>query len=127
MRYRKLTADNDYQFGNGQLDFWRDVPEAVGQSAQTRLLLWLGEWYLNTASGTPWLQGALGKFSLAEADSTIQQRILGSTDEQGTPTVTGIATYESTLDPDTRSMNVQTTLDTIYGPTPLQIENYRIF
>lgn len=127
MRYRKLTADNDYQFGNGQLDFWRDVPEAVAQSVLTRLLLWLGEWYLDTTSGTPWLQGVLGKHSLPEADVTIQQRILASTDELGNPTVTNIASYESELDPDTRAMDVQTTLDTIYGPTPLQIENYRIF
>lgn len=127
MRYRKLTADNDYQFGNGQLDFYRDEPAAVGQSVMTRLLLWLGEWYLDIASGTPYLQGVLGKYSLAEADTTIQQRVLDSTDEEGTQTVTGIPQYQSQLDPNNRSMDVEMSINTIFGPTDLQIANYGIF
>ncbi len=127
MRYRKLTSDDDYQFGNGQLDFWRDVPEAVGQSAKTRLLLWLGEWYLDTSAGTPYLQGVLGKYSLAQADVTIQQRVLDSTDEQGNLTVTDIPKYFSQLDPNERAMTVEMSIDTIFGPTTLQIANYGIF
>lgn len=128
MRYRKLTADNDYSFGNGQLDFYRDEPAAVGQAAMTRLLLWLQEWYLDVTAGTPYLQGVLGKYSQAEADITIQTRVLDTTtDDATTPAVTDISKYVSSVNPDTRAMNVELAIDTIYGPTAVQIANYAIF
>lgn len=118
MRYRKLTADGDYSFGGGQLDFWRDVPEAVGQAAQTRLLLWLGEWFYNIDDGTPYMQGVFGKKSLDSANITIQDRILG------TEGLTDIQDYESEVNSDTRVMTAQMSIDTIYGPTPLAVANY---
>ncbi len=118
MRYRKLTSDNDYTFGNGQLDFYRDIPEAVAQSVKTRLLLWLGEWFLDINEGTPYMQGILGKYSKSTADITIQDRVLA------TPKVVGINNYESTLDADKRSLSVSFDLDTIYGPTKVQVSNY---
>lgn len=119
MRYRKLSPTGDYTFGNGQADFYRDQPEAVGQAVQTRLLLWLGEWFLNIEEGTPFMQGILGKYSKTEADVTIQQRILGT---QG---LTDIENYESILDADNRALSVvQCDINTIYGPTPIQVANY---
>lgn len=118
MRYRKLTADGDYSFGSGQLDFYRDIPEAPAQAAKTRLLLWVGEWFLNIDSGTPYMQAILGKHSKTTADTTIQDRILG------TEGVLDIQNYESTIDPITRQMSVSCDLDTIYGPTPLEVANY---
>lgn len=118
MRNRKLTENGDYTFGNGQLDFWRDVPEAVAQAVKTRLLLWLGEWFLNIEDGTPYMQGILGKYSKQAADVTIQDRALGT---QG---VIGITQYSSTLDVDNRSLTVTMLVDTIYGPTPVQVANY---
>lgn len=119
MRYRKLTANGDYSFGNGQLDFWRDVPEAVGQSVKTRLLLWLGEWFLNIEEGTPFMQGILGKYSKSVADTTIQDRVLDTTG------VVTILDYVSDVNPDTRVMSVTTLkVDTIYGPTAVQVANY---
>lgn len=118
MRYRKLTADGDYSFGNGQQDFYRDVPEAVGQSVLTRLLLWLNEWYLNIDDGTPYMTGILGKHSKTTADVTIQERITTTTG------ITDISNYTSVIDPQNRDMTVSVDLDTIYGPTKLQVENY---
>lgn len=118
MRYRKLTADGDYSFGNSQLDFYRDVPEAVGQSVQTRLLLWLGEWFLNVDDGTPYMQGILGKYSQQVADTTIQDRVRDTTG------VVDIENYESIKDADNRSLSVQFDLNTIYGPTSVEIANY---
>lgn len=118
MRYRKLTADGDYPFGNGQLDYYRDTPEAVGQAVQTRLQLWLGEWYLNINSGTPYMQGVLGKKSKAQADTTIQDVI------SNTQGVVGYENYESSVDANTRGMNVRFDLNTIYGPTRVEILNY---
>lgn len=127
MRYRKLDADNDYVFGNGQLDFYNNEPAAVGQAVETRLLLWLGEWYLDISAGTPYLQGVLGKYSQAQANTTIQQEVLGTTDGQGNSAVTDLSAYESQVDTDTRAMTIEMSIDTIYGPTVVQIANYTIF
>lgn len=118
MRYRKLSASGDYTFGNGQQDFYRDVPEAVGQACKTRLLLWLGEWFLDTQEGTPMMQGILGKHTLQQADITIQNRALGT---QG---LTGIQNYTSSIEPDTRGLLAEFDIDTIYGPTSVQVANY---
>jgi hypothetical protein len=118
MRYRKLGPDDDYSFGNGQLDFWQDVPEAVAQSVKTRLLLWLGEWFLNIEDGTQYMQGILGKYSQELADTTIQDRVITTTG------VTDIQNYASIKNPDTRSISVEFDIDTIYGPTPVQVNNY---
>lgn len=118
MRYRKQSPTGDYQFGASQKDLYRDEPMAVGQAAQTRLLLWLGEWFLDIEQGTPYMQGILGKHSQAEADLTIQDRILA------TEGVTNIENYESLINADNRSMSVTMTLNTIYGPTDLAIANF---
>jgi hypothetical protein len=120
MRYRKLTATGDYSFGSGQLDFWNNVPEAVGQAVQTRLLLWLGEWFLDINAGTPYMQGILGKYSQETADTVIKDQII---ETQG---MVDIADYSSTRpqDQNTRGMLVTTSIDTIYGTTSVQIANY---
>lgn len=118
MRYRKLSPDDDYTFGNGQQDFYNNEPAAVGQSVKTRLLLWLGEWYLDITAGTTYMQGILGKFSPDQANAIIQDRVI-STDG-----VTDITKYESPFDADNRALAVTFSLDTIYGPTQVQLENY---
>lgn len=118
MRYRKLDANGDYTFGNGQLDFYRDEPAAVGQSVMTRLLLWLGEWYLNIDEGTPYMQGILGKYSQSVADTTIQERVLA------TENVTDILNYESSIEPNKRDLSVTFDLDTAFGPTTVEVANY---
>lgn len=118
MRVRKLTADNDYSFGNGQLDFLRDSPEAVGQIVKTSLLLWLGEWFLNTLDGCPYLQGILGKYSEANADVVLQDYILQIQN------VTDIQNFVSSKNPDTRKLSVSMNVDTAFGPTVVQVANY---
>lgn len=118
MIYRKLSSSGDYVFGNSQLDFYRNSPEAVAQSVKTRLQLWINEWFLNVEEGTPFLQGILGKHDKELADAAIQDRVLN------TIGVTDIESYESTINPDTRFFQVQFTINTIYGPTSVEIENY---
>ena len=118
MRYRKLSASGDYVFGNGQADFYRDVPEAVAQAVKTRLLLWLGEWFLDIESGTPYMQGILGKYSLEQANVTIQERALLT---QGVRTIDN---FESSVDGETRMMTASFDVVTIYGPTEVEMENY---
>lgn len=118
MRYRKLTSDDDYTFGGSELDFYRDVPEAVGQAVKTRLLLWLGEWFLDITEGTPYMTSVLGKHSKTTADVTLQDRMLGT---QG---MVSIEEYESEIEPGNRGLSVDSTINTIYGPTTVQVANY---
>jgi hypothetical protein len=120
MRYRKLDANSDMQFGHGAGDFWHDQPEAVGQSVKTRLLLFSGEWFLDTRAGTPWggfplndlvvQQGRiLAEHTQLSRDGAIRDRIIS------TEGVSAIIAYDSFFNPDTRAFVVQATIDTIYG------------
>ena len=111
MRYRKLDADRDYSFGRGQTDFLINSPEAVAQAVRTRLDLATGEWFLNTADGTPYSSQILGNNTSAVYDTAIKERIVG------TEGVSGIVDYSSTFVPSNRSLSVSATVDTIYGTT----------
>lgn len=120
MRYRKLDANRDMQFGHGSADFWHDEVDGVGQSVMTRLLLFSGEWFLDTVAGTPWggfplndlvvQQGRiLGVHTMLSRDAAIRERILT------TEGVVNISNYGSSVDPDSRTLSVNATIDTIYG------------
>jgi hypothetical protein len=118
MRYRKLSPTGDYTWGQSLLNFWIDVPEAVGQAIQTSFLLWQGEWFLDTTVGTPWITGVLGYHSQANADTTLEDVALNV---QG---VVDIKNFQSTLDGLTRKYSCQFNVDTVYGPTTVDIQNF---
>lgn len=109
MRVRKLDKNGDRVFGNGQSDFWVNVPDGPAQCVQTRLGLYLGTWFLDITDGTPWRTKVLGKFTNATRDPVLRARILGT---QG---ILRINTYASQVQRDTRNYAVQVNLDTIYG------------
>lgn len=109
MQYRKLDSAGDYTLGSGA-DFLKNSPEAVAQAVLTRLKLWKGEWFFDTADGTPYMQDVLGKrYQRKNPDSVIKSRILG------TPGVTEITSYSSTFNGDTRAFSVTATINTAYG------------
>lgn len=114
MRYRKLSATGDYVFGGQQADFYKDVPEGVGQAVLTRLRLLRGEWFLDKTEGTPWSTEVLGKYTNGTYDAAIRQRILGT---QG---VLQITEYSSSVDTEKRALSVTATISTIYGPTTVE-------
>lgn len=103
----------DYSFGRNEDDFYINSPEAIGQACLTRLGLFQGEWFLNTADGTPWTTKVLGKYTGNTRDAVIQSRILG------TPGVLKIDSYSSSVDPTTRIFSVTIIIDTIYGQTTI--------
>lgn len=111
MRVRRLDSSGDMMLGHGNSDFYSDDPEGVAQNVKTRLQLWQGQWFLNTADGTPWLQEILGKHEAV--DMIIRNRILG------TPGVKEITEFQSVLGPESRTLSIQATLDTIYGSTEI--------
>jgi hypothetical protein len=121
MRVRQLSSTGDFTFGNGLLNFYIDTPQTVAQVVQTSLLLFLGEWYLDQTVGMPWLEGVIGKHNQATADVTVQDFILGV---QG---VVDISEYASIDSQDVRSYAAECTLDTLYGPTTLEISNESLF
>lgn len=121
MIVRQLSPTGDFTFGQSQLNFLSNSPEAVAQVVQTSLLLWLGEWYLDVTKGMPWIQGVLGKHNLATADVTVQDYILSV---QG---VTDISQYASIDQPDQRLYQATSTIDTLYGPTPVDVSNSKLF
>ena len=114
MRYRALSLSGDYTFGAGLANFLINTPAAVAQSVKTRLLLWQGQWFLDTTIGTPWLTDVLGKNTQSLYDRAIRTVILE------TIGVTSIENYSSTFDSTARTLTVTMTLNTIYGQTTEQ-------
>ncbi len=113
MRYRKLDDNHDMVFGGGDSDFYTDVPEAVAQAVQTRLLFNQGESFLDMNDGTAWGGDVLGHGTQNRRDKEIRARI------SDTPGVTAIDSYASTLDHETRKLNVEATISTEYGEIKL--------
>lgn len=118
MKYRKLDASGDYSFGNGSADFWKDQPEAVAQSVQTRLFLFRGEWFLDATEGMTWKTEVLGVRTANTRDPAIRRRVLGTT---GCRSITA---YSSNLNRDTRAFSVNLTIDTIYGAATVTGVNF---
>ena len=113
MRVRKLDSSGDMVFGGSQAAFYVDQAEAVGQIVYTRISLWLGQWFLNTADGTPWLTEILGKYTADSRDPAIRKRILDA------PGVLDIVGYNSSFTSNNRSWSVGASINTIFGPVSI--------
>ena len=123
MRYRALTATGDYSFGGSQANFLVNTPQAVAQAVQTRLGLRLGEWFLNTADGTPWTQEMLGKYTDSSRDLALKGRILGTqgiVNGQLVNVVNQITSYSSSYTRGTRTWPVSATVLTVFSDTVVQ-------
>lgn len=110
MRVRKVDANGDYVLTGTGNDYYIDNAQAVAQLIQDALQLFSGEWFLDTSVGMPWRTEVLGKYTAATYDTVIKEQIL-STDG-----VQAITSYSSTYNPATRSLTVNVTVETIYGP-----------
>lgn len=114
MRYRKWGQGQDVQYGHGPADYWQNVPEGVAQAVVSRLRLLSGEWFLDLQEGTPYVGGILGKHTKESYDPVIRARILE------TEGVTDLDFYESIFNGETRTLTVNATINTIYGPATVQ-------
>lgn len=116
MKYRRLTPDDDYSFGQGRQDFISDV-EAVAQAVYTRLKLLKEEWWEDQEDGLPLFQQIIGKFgpngNKQAIDLIIKDRIAG------TQNVTGIFNFTSEFNPHTRQYTFHCSINTKYGDTEL--------
>jgi hypothetical protein len=116
MRVRRLDINGDYSFGNGEADFWINQPEGVAQKVQTRLLLFLGEWFLDQTVGTPWFQQIIGYNTTANRDVAIRTVILQ------TNGVVALSNYSSSVGGSgSRNFVVSGLITTVYSKTPVPI------
>ena len=113
MRYRKQDENGDYTFGRSLNDFHIDNADAVAQAIDTRLKLWVGEWFADVSDGTGWTQAILGKHSQNLYELTLRQRVLE------TKGVLSIDNFQSYLEPKTRKLTVEMLVNTIYGQSDL--------
>jgi hypothetical protein len=115
MRLRRLDANGDMTFGRAQADFWIDQPEGVGQLMMTRLRLNYGEWFANTADGTPWQAQVLGERTQGTRDAVVRSRVFTT---QG---VQSLLAYNSQTDPNSRTWTAAMNVQTIYGPVQVAL------
>ena len=109
MTVRKLDANGDLAMGQDKLLTGYSAEE-VAQNVRTRLKFFLGEWFLNTADGTDWFGGVLGKGSrLATRESIIRRRNLL------TPGCVGMTAFSVTSDAVTRQLTVAATIISASG------------
>jgi hypothetical protein len=109
--YRRLSSEYEPVYGQGQNDFVADI-YAVAQAIQTRLNLWLGEWWADLNDGLPMLQGILGVMGAGQgnyAELLIQERILG------TPYVGSLSNVSSTYNPATRALTFSCQTNVVFG------------
>jgi hypothetical protein len=115
MRYRQRSSSGDMIYGHGSADFFIDSPQAVQQAVVTGLRLFLGEFFLDTSAGMPWLTQVIGPNTRSTYDNAIKNQILSTTG------VTGIANYSSSLNPTTRLLTVSVTVQSAYGNIAIAI------
>ena len=109
---RKLDANHDPIYGNGQADFLIDL-YAVAQLIDTSLLLLQGEWWNDLTAGLPLFQQIIGVSGVGNnpqlAALLIQQTILA------VPYVNSIADVALRYEPVTRSFTYSCIVYTAFG------------
>lgn len=108
MLVRRLDGNHDMTFGQGLADYATDA-ESVAQRVKTRLLLLKEEWFLDTDAGVPYLQEiAIKPANLPLAEAIIKRTILE------TEGVLEIRSFSMIYDRNTRRLNIEATVATIY-------------
>lgn len=115
MRYRAESATGDYQFGLGTANFYVNSPQAVAQAIKTRLLLFLGEYFLDTTLGMAWDTEVFGFNTASLYDDLIKDMI------SGTEGFDSFVSYSSSLDTVTRVLTVDAVVNTIYSGQPIAV------
>ena len=107
-----IAADintSDIVLQNGDI-LMIDNAERVAQQIQITLRFWLGEWFLNTTDGVPYLEYILVKQpNMAHIRQIITEQI------QSVEGVKAVTDMELTFDQRERNLLVEYTADTDYG------------
>lgn len=117
MRVRRLDENGDL-VTSGQM-FAYDK-ECVKQTIETRLKLFLGEYFRDINDGTPWFQSILGKFqNLNAIESILRARIIN------TEGVLRLLSFDLQYDQESneRKLTVSSTVLTQFGAIELEVSN----
>lgn len=108
MIMRRVDINGDFVFGHGQSDYFSGN-DAVALLAEDRLLLWLGEWFLDVASGIDW-PSILGSKppALNEAEIAVTESVRAIAE------VTAITDYAMAFDHTTFTVDMFVEVSTIY-------------
>ena len=109
MSVRRLDQNHDMTFGQGFANY-SENEEEVSQKVETRLYTLLGEWFLDTTAGVPYLQEIMVKpANLYHAEALIKQCIL---DTDG---ILEITEFDLDFNSSTRRLNIAVRARTIYN------------
>lgn len=104
-----LNTQGDLDLSGNDLR-WIDGAARVKQQLQIKLQLWQGEWFLNTAFGTPYLERILGKqITVHGALAALKSSILAVNGVQD------IQQFRYHVNRHTRELAVEFTVTTPYG------------
>jgi len=120
MIYRRLDENHDMSFGRGKQDFLEDSvgnPEAIAQAIKTRLLLFLGEWWMDLYDGLPLWEQILGQRidNKNIINEILIDRIKGLLLPDNQYGVIGVTEVTSEYNSDSRKYTFSCVVDTIYG------------
>jgi hypothetical protein len=108
--YRALDANGDPIWGQGQANYLAGI-QAVALLIQTRLNLFLGEWFLNLQDGLPLWSILAQNADVTTINALIQQRI------QATPYVISASNVSGTFDAATGEFSYSAQVQTVFGAT----------
>lgn len=98
LRLDPVTGDLDL---SGSTLHWATGAEYVRQTIDTRLKMFLGEWFLDTRQGFPWFEEILDKKPVpGKLDALVRRTLLG------TPEVADLLLLTVEFDRDTRTSKV---------------------
>lgn len=106
-----LNASNDLELDEltGMIKMVSDGDE-VCQQVRTRLLFYLGEWFLDTSVGIPYFQEVFTKPAIISlVESRLKDEIIS------TPGVLSLDTFATNFNSTTRALTVSFSATTIYG------------
>lgn len=106
---RRLSGSGDMTFGQGLANFAK-ASEACAQNVTTRLKLILGEWFLDTSAGVPYVETIFKEHvpqQLVEAQ--FKQTILETTDVQT------LNSFSMTLNHKDRNASISVGITTVYN------------
>lgn len=121
MKVRRLDPEtHEITFGRGFANYATDQA-AVAQNLKTRLLLQLGEWYLDDNAGVPYLgEVCLKPANLPLIESLIKECVLG------TAGIKSIEAFDMSFDSPTRKLSVSVSVTTTYGTVEtIQVDTSR--
>lgn len=110
---RKIDANNDPVYTSSPSDFLVDL-DAVQQEIYTSLLLFQGEWWENSAVGTPWFQTILGNAASASGLAAMSAALVNVIN--GVPYVTNAVMQSIVFNPSTRALSFVCYVQTAFGP-----------